>query len=184
MTTVDESGQLNVAPMGPVVTGDFEALLLRPFQGSTTCRNLTATRCGVFHIVDRVDIIAEAAIRRLERLPDTRPAQVVHGHVLQDCCRCFELEVTEIDDRQQRTEMRATIVHTENVRPHFGFNRARHAVIEAAILATRTHLLAAADIAAAYAQLASAVEKTGGEEERRAFHLLCEHVGFVPAEGV
>ena len=177
MTTTDEAGQVNVAPMGPIVQGNFESLLLRPFQGSTTCRNLTTTRTGVFHIVDRVGLIAEAAIRRLTELPPMRPAVHVNGSVLDDCCRWFEVQISEIDDRQQRTEMWGRIVHTGERRAHDGFNRARHAVIEAAILATRTHILPAAEIAQAFAWLTPAVEKTGGAEELEAFRMLAEHVG-------
>lgn len=180
MTTQDESGALNVAPMGPIVHGDFEGLLLRPFKGSTTYRNLAASKTGVFHVVDRVDLIAEAAVRRLSVLPPTVPASTVSGLVLSDCCRWFELEILEIDDREQRTEMTARIVHTGEQRPHFGFNRARHAVIEAAILATRTHITPPEEIQSAFTWLEPAVVKTGGEDERQAFRMLAEFVGYSP----
>lgn len=184
MTTMDASGRVNVAPMGPIVEGDFDSLLLRPFQGSTTYENLRTTRAGVFHVVDRVGVIAEAAIRRLAELPPTQPALHVPGCVLTDCCRWFEVQISAIDDSQQRTEMSAQIVHTGEMRPHGGFNRARHAVIEAAILATRTHILPAEEIARAFAFLAPAVEKTGGAEEREAFRMLADHVGVSVSKGV
>ena len=58
VTSVDTAGLLNVAPMGPIVVGDFASLLLRPFQPSTTFNNLAATGCGVFHVIDRVDVIS------------------------------------------------------------------------------------------------------------------------------
>ena len=79
LTTVDSAGNLNVAPMGPIVDGDFAALTLRPFRGSTTYENLLATKVAVFHIVDSVDLIAEAAIRKLSRnrIPPTKPAAKV-----------------------------------------------------------------------------------------------------------
>ena len=59
VTSLDRDGRLNVAPMGPIVSGNFEALVLRPFQPSTTFDNLNATRCGVFHVVDRVEVIGK-----------------------------------------------------------------------------------------------------------------------------
>ena len=62
VTTVDLDGKINVAPMGPIVEDDFHQIILRPFQPSTTFNNLAATRCGVFHVVDQVDVIAKAAI--------------------------------------------------------------------------------------------------------------------------
>ena len=49
-------------------------------------------------------------------------------------------------------------------------------VVEAAILATRLHLLPLAEIEAKLRELAVLVEKTGGAQEREAFALLRAHV--------
>ena len=176
VTSVDAGGRLNVAPMGPIVIGDFAGLLLRPFQPSTTFNNLTATRCGVFHIVDRVGLISRAAIGKLEQLPEVRPANVVNGFVLNDCCRWFEFTVDSIDASDPRSQMASTIVHRGELRPFFGFNRARHAVLEAAILATRLHLLSRQHINDVMKFLEPAVEKTGGMEEKSAFEMLKEFI--------
>lgn len=182
LTTKNADEVINVAPMGPIVEGDFASLILRPFKGSTTYKNLTSSRCGVFHVVDRVNLIAEAAIRQLTQLPDVRPASVVDGVVLEDCCRWFELNVVEIDDSNDRTVMKAEIVHTHNLRAHQGFNRARHAVIEAAILATRVHLLPKSEIDSALKFLEPAVEKTGEAEEKMAYQMVTNHIAAHYAE--
>ena len=58
------------------------------------------------------------------------------------------------------------------LREFFGFNRAKHAVVEAAILATRTAFLPREQIMAEYERLAVLVEKTGGERETEAFAFL------------
>ena len=176
LTSTDAQGILNVAPMGPIVHGDFQRLTLRPFSGSTTFENLRTTQAGVFHVVDQVSIIAEAAIRRLSKLPPTQPADQVAGHVLIDCCRWFEFRITKIDTSHQRSEMEADVVHQGTRRAFNGFNRARHAVIEAAILATRLHLLPEAEVDAALKFLEPAVQKTGGPEELHAFDMLQQHV--------
>jgi hypothetical protein len=57
-----------------------------------------------------------------------------------------------------------------------GFNRAKHAVVEAAILATRIAILPLAEIEAELKKLAVIVAKTGGKQEHAAFELLQEHV--------
>ena len=176
LTTMVSGGTVNVAPMGPVIHGDFESLLLRPFRGSTTFENLMQSRCGVFHVVDRVNIIAEAAIRRLGQQPASHAARQINGLVLNECCRWFELQVTDIDDSDERVAMSAEIIHAEERRPFFGFNRARHAVIEAAILATRLHLLPRKDVEVQMQPLSSAVRKTGGPEEQDAFDMLSDYV--------
>ncbi len=176
VTSVDSSGSLNVAPMGPVVEGDFESLLLRPFQPSTTFNNLAATRCGVFHVVDQVDVIAKAAIGQLIEWPEVEPAISIKGFVLKNCCRWFEFTVDNVDASEARSQMPSTIVHRGDRRPFFGFNRARHAVLEAAILATRLQLLPKSKVLDAMASLESAVLKTGGESEQSSFRLLQEFV--------
>ena len=176
MTTCSEKGDVNVAPMGPIVHGDYERLTLRPFAGSTTFENLCSTRRGVFHVVDRIDVIAESAIRRLKHLPQVFPATKIDGVVLDDCCRWFEFQITECDLADQRSVMRASIVAQGNVRPFFGLNRARHAVLEVAILATRVHLLEQSDVEAQISIHKSAVQKTGGDAERESFAMLEEYI--------
>ena len=72
--------------------------------------------------------------------------------------------------------MAAEVVHAGHKRDFFGFNRAKHAVVEAAILATRTAFLPAEQIAAEFGRLRVLVEKTGGPDEHAAFALLTEFV--------
>ncbi|MGE0378942.1 MAG: DUF447 domain-containing protein, partial [Planctomycetaceae bacterium] len=52
VTTRSAAGVVNVAPMGPIVDEWMQTLLLRPFQTSTTYRNLKQSGCGVFHVTD------------------------------------------------------------------------------------------------------------------------------------
>ena len=72
--------------------------------------------------------------------------------------------------------MPSTIVYRGERRPFFGFNRARHAVLEAAILATRLHILSREDVLSALIPMRSAVEKTGGPQELAAFAMLDEFI--------
>jgi hypothetical protein len=64
----------------------------------------------------------------------------------------------------------------------FGFNRAKHAVIEAAILATRIHLLSSGEISSEFKRLKVIVQKTGASTEHRAFAFLETHVMQTLAE--
>ena len=176
VTSMDQSQQLNVAPMGPIVVGDFDALILRPFQPSATFRNLSSVRAGVFHVTDRVDIIARAVTGQLSELPSTEPARRIPGRVLSDCCRWFEFTIDSVDDSSARSRMPATIVHSEEKRPFEGFNRARHAVLEAAILATRLHLIPRQEVSQALQFLGPAVEKTGGRLELESWQLILDFI--------
>ncbi len=177
VTTVSPSGAVNVAPMGPRVTrGRLERFVLRPFPSSQTYRNLKAHREGVLHVTDEVLLLARAAIGLAEPEPPLLPAQVVRGFVLSEACRFYEFRVRSFDESQPRVAIEAEVVHEGRMRDFFGFNRAKHAVLEAAILATRTDFLPPDEIAVEFRKLAILVEKTGGEQEQQAFALLNEYV--------
>ena len=108
--------------------------------------------------------------------PPAFPARRVRGLVLAGACRYQEFRVTAADDSGPRVRLAAEVVHTGRLRDFFGFNRAKHAVLEAAILATRTAFLPADEIAAEYRRLAVPVAKTGGPAEKEAFALLEAHI--------
>ncbi len=190
VTTLDPAGTLNVAPMGPRIAddGSFARFVLRPYRTSTTCRNLLATGQGVLHVTDDVRLIARTAIG-LDPMAPWRPAEHVQGAVLTGACRYFEFRVTAVDDRDDRVTLQAETVHEGRLRDFFGLNRAKHAVVEAAILATRIQFLPADAIRAQVQALAVLVEKTGGPDEHAAFALLRDHiaagtaVAAVPAAG-
>jgi hypothetical protein len=176
VTTLDPDGGVHIAPMGPIVDDRPERLWLRPFRTSTTFQNMRRTGVGVFHVTDDVDLVARAAIGRLEPAPRVIPARAVAGAVLADACRWYAFEVESLDESAERTSLVARIVDRGVQREFFGFNRAKHAVVEAAILATRVHLLDAEQILAEFERLALPVAKTGAAAEVHAFTLLGDYV--------
>jgi hypothetical protein len=175
VTTISPEGVLNIAPMGPKVDPAMRRFVLRPFRTSTTYRNLKAHGEGVLHVTDDVLLLARAAIGAVTDAP-SRPADLVEGRILTDACRYYEFHVREIDDRDDRTTMVAETLAEGRLRDFFGLNRAKHAVVEAAILATRTDFLPLDEILADLRKLAPLVEKTGGASERDAVCLLTDHV--------
>jgi hypothetical protein len=176
VTTLGSDGSPHIAPMGPIVDADFSRLLLRPYCTSTTFQNLKRTGEGVLHVTDDVELFARAAVGELNELPRMIDAESVRGVILADACRWYAFRVVSIDDRQERTEIAAKVVDQGTLRDFFGFNRAKHAVIEAAILATRIGLLDASDILVEFERLSSPVTKTGGLQERNAFDFLLRYV--------
>ena len=60
-----------------------------------------------------------------------------------------------------------------------GLNRARHAVLEASILASRARWLPADDIRAELGRLQVLVDKTAGSREREAMEYVTRHVRAV-----
>ena len=100
--------------------------------------------------------------------------------ILLDTCRWYAFLVREIDDRQPRMEIIAEVVDRGRERDFFGFNRAKHAVVEAAILATRTAFLPRPKSKRNSTGWRPLVEKTGGPREREAFEFLREHIRSAP----
>lgn len=176
VSTLNAAGELNIAPMGPIVDESLTWLRLRPFQTSQTFRNLSAHPQGVLHVTDDVLMLAKAAIGKLIEFPRTSSANQIRGEVIQSACRWYEFEVESIDTAQDRSEIQCRVVHVGRLRDYFGLNRAKHAVLEAAILATRLHLLPREEIERQFAALRSPVEKTAGPNELVAFQLLCDFV--------
>lgn len=181
VTTVAADGAINIAPMGPAVDATMERLVLRPFPTAQTYRNLCHRGEGVLHVTDDVLLLARAALGAIEPMPRLLPAHQVAGYILADACRYYEFRVTSIDDREQRMRIHAEVVHGGRLRDFFGFNRAKHAVVEAAILATRTDFLPLDDIAAEFQKLAVIVDKTGGPQEQEAFAFLRQYLAQTQA---
>jgi hypothetical protein len=179
VTTVSPEGTVNIAPMGPLVTPAMDWVILRPYRTAQTYRNLKAHGEGVLHVTDDVLLLAQAAIGPVLSPPALFPASRIRGFVLADACRYYEFRVRSVDDRAERTALEAEVLHCGRLRDFFGFNRAKHAVLEAAILATRTAFLPLAEIEAEYRKLAVLVEKTGGDQEKAAFALLREYLAQV-----
>ena len=181
-TTGDDNGP-HVAPMGPELDLDAGTLILKPFTSSQTYKNLKRHPEGVFHLVDDVELLARAAIGQVGApthvwVP-TKPATRVRGFVLEECCRAIEFRVEALDDAAERAVARCSILAVTRLGEFRGFNRARHAVLEAAILATRAAFLPIERMRSELEQLEVAVRKTGGPRESASFALLRAHVEAV-----
>jgi uncharacterized protein len=172
VTTVDLNGSINFAPMG-VEWGD-DTIVLKPFLETTTFRNLSATGVAVVNLTDDVMLFAQGAVSS-PQFP-SHPAAVVKGVVLEAACYWRELQVSTVDDKPPRSRIEARVVHRGVKREFIGFNRARNAVLEAAIFATRTHLLPAEQIREEFARLQVIVDKTAGPREQEAMAFLTDYV--------
>ncbi|HUL03517.1 MAG TPA: DUF447 domain-containing protein [Gemmatimonadales bacterium] len=172
LTTQDLAGVTNVAPMG-VEWGEDE-MVIKPFLETTTFRNLRDSGMAVVNLTDDVMLFAEAALG--EGQFATSPAVAVSGVVLDAACSWREVRVRALDATPPRARITATVVHRGMRREFLGFNRARHAVIEATILATRTHLVSADLLRAELARLQVLVDKTAGPREREAMAYVSERV--------
>lgn len=176
VTTKGTDGSVNIAPMGPEVDEALTLMTLKPFRSSQTFCNLRDTNCAVVHVTDDVELLASAAIGNV--IPDRIVEEVLGRWIkLVDCCRWFAIEVTTWSDcphsgSESRPQAQCRIMHRGEQRPMFGLNRAKHAVIEAAILATRVQMLGRDHVKREMDSLRVLVDKTGGLSERKAWQRL------------
>lgn len=172
LTTTDRQGRVNYAPMG--VEWGEDTIVIKPFLETTTFRNIRDTGSAVVNLTDDVMLFARGATSDVE-FPSS-PAIVVSGVVIEAACSWREVEVESIDASPPRSRIVTRVVHRGHRREFLGFNRARHAVLEAAILATRTHLIPPDEIRTEFERLQVIVNKTAGPRESEAMALLTEFV--------
>ena len=178
-TTINPDGRVNCAAMG-VEWGD-EAIVIKPYRGTRTLRNLRRSGAAVVNLTDDILLFAQAALG--DPQPPTRPAEAVEGAVLADACSWREVAVDTIDAGGPRARVIARVVARGAGREFVGFSRASHAVLEASILASRVRRLPADEIRAELARLAVLVDKTAGDRQRAAMDLVSAHVRAAADDG-
>ena len=172
VTTLNPDGSVNCGAMG--VEWDAERIVIKPYRGTRTLRNLRATGAAVVNVTDDLLLFSQAALG--DPHPPTRPAASVEGAVLEDACSWREVRVEAIDDSEPRVRVSTVVVGGGTGREFLGLNRARHAVLEASILASRVRFLDAEDVRAELDRLQVAVDKTAGPLEREAMEYVVRHV--------
>jgi hypothetical protein len=175
VTTINVDGSVNCAAMG--VEWGEQRIVIKPYRRTRTLHNLRATGAAVINLTDDILLFSQAALG--DPHPPTRPAASVEGAVLDDACSWREVRVEAIDDSSPRARVSTLVVDSGAGREFLGLNRARHAVVEASILASRASLVPADDIRAELRRLQVLVDKTAGPREREAMEYVTRHVRTV-----
>jgi hypothetical protein len=178
VTSVSQAGQPHIAPMGFREVGG--RVVLAPFRPSTTLDNLLATGCAAVNLTDDVRVFAGCLTGRHDW--PTVPCERIGGVRLDGALAHRELRLALVEDDAQRPRLHFDILLERTHAPFRGFNRAQAAVVEAAILVSRLHMLPAQKIDDEMRYLAIAIEKTGGPHEREAWSWLVERIQAFRAE--
>jgi uncharacterized protein len=172
VTTCDARGRVHLAPLGLIADGD--SWIIAPFRPSTTLENLRAVPYAVANATDDVRVFAGCLTGRRDW--PTVPANIVPVPRLATALAHSELAVSTVTEDDQRPRFHCRVVAQGMHQAFAGFNRAQAAVVEAAILVSRLHLLSRAYVEGELARLAIAVDKTAGEREREAWRWLEQRV--------
>jgi hypothetical protein len=172
ITTVDGNGKVHIAPIG--IIAEKDGWVIAPFRPSVTLDNLAAVPFAVANYTDDVSIFAGCLTGRrdwptvpVEGFPVPRLAAALAHSVL---------AVESVSDDGLRPRHFCRVVQEGTHAPFTGFNRAKAAVLELAILVSRLNMLPREKIDAEIAYLSIAIEKTAGPDEKEAWGWLMQKV--------
>jgi hypothetical protein len=172
VTTVHSDDSVHIAPMGIHMADDL--MVLAPFRPSATLDNLQRTGQAVINLTDDVRVFAGCLTGRRDWA--VRQAEKIHGYVLETALSHKELEIERVEDDNIRPRFYCRAVHQMTHSAFAGFNRAQAAVVEAAILVSRLHMLPAEKIERELEYLTIAMDKTSGPREQEAWSWLMTHI--------
>ena len=172
ITTVGPGGKVHIAPIGIIAESD--GWVIAPFRPSATLDNLREVPFAVASYTDDVRIFAGCLTGRrdwptvpVENCPVPRLAAALAHSVL---------KVESVSDDPLRPRHFCRVVGEGTHAPFTGFNRAKAAVLELAILVSRLTMLPREKIEAEIGYLTISIEKTAGPEEKEAWGWLMERV--------
>ena len=106
----------------------------------------------------------------------TEPTNVIEGQRLVSALSHIEVEVQQRFDDEVRPAFFCKERHQVIHKPFMGLNRAKAAVLEAAILVSRLDRLSTEKVDAEIDYLKIAIDKTAGEDEREAWDWLLDRI--------
>lgn len=172
ITTIDLAGKVHIAPIGIIAEDD--GWVIAPFRPSVTLDNLAAVPFAVASYTDDVRIFAGCLTGRRDW--PTVPVENCPVPRLEAALAHSVLKVESVSDDPLRPRHFCRVVGEGMHAPFTGFNRAKAAVLELAILVSRLNMLPRKKIEAEIGYLTIAIDKTAGPEEREAWGWLMQRI--------
>ncbi len=172
LVTSNPDGSAHIAPLGLHVRA--ACLVVAPFRPSRTLDNLARTGQASVNWTTDVRLFAGPVTGRRDW--PVLPTIQQDGWRLRDADTHAELQVVSVEDDAQRPRFVCAVTQETAHRPFRGFVRAQAAVVEAAILATRLHMLPAGKVDQELAYLQIAIDKTAGPVEQECWSWLQDHI--------
>ena len=171
-STENEDGSTRVAPLGARRQG--EHVMLAPFAPSRTLDNIRRSGQAVVNLCQDVTIFAGCITGRHDW--PTEASSKVRPQRLRDASAHLEVQVVSEQGTGQRASFACSIIHAESHAPFIGHNRARAAVVEAAVHVSRIGILPTAQIRQYLDDLQPQIDKTAGPQEEQAWQWLLQHL--------
>jgi hypothetical protein len=172
ITTLNEDGSIHIAPMG--VRHEDDYYVIAPFKPSTTLKNLERSGQAVINMTDDVRIFAGCLTGHYDW--PTIDVSAINGKRLAAALSHIEIEVAHQEGDGLRPVFYCSEKHQETHAPFMGLNRAKAAVLEAAVLVSRLHMLPDEKIDNEIEYLQIAIDKTASEHELEAWGWLMDRI--------
>ncbi len=172
VTTIDAAGEVHIAPFGLIEEGQY--WVIAPFRPSKTLDNLQEVPCAVVNYTDDVRIFAGALTGH--RLWPVTPLGHFPVPRLGTALAHAELHVDRIEEHPERPRFICRVQRIAQHAPFLGLNRAKAAVLELAILASRLDFLPREKIEREIDYLKIAIDKTAGPDELEAWGWLMQKI--------
>lgn len=172
ITTLNEDGSVHIAPMG--VRREEDYFVIAPFKPSTTLQNLERSGQAVINMTDDVRIFAGCLTGHYDW--PTIKTSTINGKRLEAALSHIEIEVAHQKGDEVRPVFYCSEKHQETHAPFMGLNRAKAAVLEAAVLVSRLRMLPDEKIDNEIKYLQIAIDKTASEYELEAWNWLMNRI--------
>ena len=170
--TTDKKNNVHVAPMGIIFKKKY--IIISPFVPSQTYSNLKEYPYAVINFTDDVKIFSDCILGKKKF--KIKPTKKIKSFYLQETLSYFEVKVSKYYQDSIRPRFNCKIINETMRKPFKGFNRAKAAVIEGAILISRLKILPLKKIKKELQYLQIAVDKTAGSNEKIAWTKLMKKI--------
>ena len=173
VTTKNIDNTIKISPLGIYI--DENILRIKPFKPSISLDNILRNKSGVINYVDDVRVFASCIVKNDIKIELTKVDKI-------DCSRIksavshTEFIIDHVKDDNLRPTIICKPVNEEIHRMYYGLNRAKSAVLELCILASRLGIIDDEKIKNEIKYLNIAIKKTAGRNELEAWKWLNDYI--------
>ncbi len=168
---IDES--IKVSPLGIYLENSI--LKIRPFKPSVSLENILRNKSGVINYIDDVRIFASCITKKDINI-NFKKVNCIDCSRVDGAISHTEFVVEHVEDDNERPTIICKPVNEEIHKIYYGLNRAKSAVLELCILASRLGIIEDKKIQDEIKYLKIAIDKTAGKNEFEAWTWLNDYI--------
>jgi hypothetical protein len=168
VSTINQKRKVNFAPFG--IKKKSKNIIISPYIPSITLQNLRYNNCAVINYVDDASFYVNCILGKKNF--KKKKTQIIDGFFLVNSLSYDEVVVKKIIEDSVRPSFICEVVKSVSKKKYDGHNRAKAAIIEACILASRVKLLKKKKILDELNYLSIGVEKTAGNLEKKSWEKI------------